>query len=56
MPTLLVPPWIDEHAVFRSLTPVAYAHTSFMATLLQWCGIPMAQWALGDRTVLPATP
>ena len=50
VPTLLVSPWIDEHTVFRSPTPVAYDHTSFMATLLQWYGIPRAQWALGDRT------
>lgn len=50
VPTLLISPWIDEKTVFRSPTPVAYDHTSFLATLLEWYGIPKAQWAMGDRT------
>jgi phospholipase C len=50
VPTLVVSPWIDKKTVFRSTTPVAYDATSFMATLLQWYGIPRSRWCLGDRT------
>lgn len=49
VPTILVSPWIQEKTVFRSPTPVAYDATSFMATLLQWYGIPQARWGLGER-------
>jgi phospholipase C len=49
VPTLLVSPWIDRKTVFRSTTDVAYDATSFMATLLQWFGIPRSNWWMGDR-------
>jgi phospholipase C len=59
VPTILVSPWIKEHTVFRSSTPldydadspapVAYDSTSILATLLHWYGIPEARWALGRR-------
>jgi phospholipase C len=58
VPTILVSPWIKEHTVFRSPTPldytsptpVAYDSTSILATLLHWYGIPRGRWGLGDRT------
>jgi phospholipase C len=57
VPTILVSPWVKEHTVFRTPTPldydsphsVAYDSTSILATLLSWYGIPKARWALGDR-------
>lgn len=55
VPTILVSPWIDEKTVFRSPTPVAYDATSFVATLLQWYGIPQPRWGLGDRVRLAPT-
>lgn len=54
VPTILVSPWIPEKTVFRSPTPVAYDATSFMATLLDWYGIPRARWGLGER--VPRAP
>ena len=50
VPAIVVSPWIEEQTVFRSPTPVAYDSTSFMATLLNWCGVPRARWGLGERT------
>jgi phospholipase C len=50
VPTILVSPWIKEKTVFRSETSVAYDATSFLATLLHWCGIPKSRWGLGERT------
>jgi Phosphoesterase family len=50
VPTIVVSPWIEAQTVFRSPTPVAYDSTSFMATLLQWYGIPKSRWGLGART------
>jgi phospholipase C len=50
VPTIIVSPWIEPQTVFRSPTPVAYDSTSFLATLLQWFGIPRSRWGLGDRT------
>ncbi len=50
VPTIVVSPWIAEQTVFRSPSEVAYDSTSFMSTLLQWCGIPKSRWGLGDRT------
>ena len=50
VPTIIVSPWIEAQTVFRSPTPVAYDSTWFMATLLQWYGIPRSRWGLGART------
>ena len=50
VPTIVVSPFIEPKTVFRSETPVAYDATSFMATLLHWCGIPKQRWFMGDRT------
>jgi phospholipase C len=50
VPTILVSPWIKERTVFRSATGVKYDSTSILATLLQWFGIPVARWGLGERT------
>ena len=50
IPTMLVSPWVNEHTVFRSETNVSYDATSFLATLLQWFGVPKSRWGLGQRT------
>jgi phospholipase C len=49
VPTILVSPWIQKNTVFRSTTDVAYDHTSILATVLEWQGVPRAQWGLGER-------
>jgi phospholipase C len=50
VPAIVVSPWIEAKTVFRSNTGVAFDHTSILATLLQWCGIPKSRWFLGERT------
>ncbi len=40
VPALLISPLIEERTVFRSMTEVPYDHTSVLATLLDWKGIP----------------
>lgn len=49
VPTILVSPWIEARTVFRSATATPFDATSFMATLLEWYGIPRASWWLGER-------
>ncbi|MEA2207044.1 MAG: phospholipase [Blastocatellia bacterium] len=49
VPTLLISPWVTPGTVFRSETNVPYDHTSFLATLLNWFGIPQSEWGLGNR-------
>ena len=49
VPAILVSPWIQKHTVFRSTEETPFDSTSFAATLLNWFGIPKAQWGLGDR-------
>jgi hypothetical protein len=49
VPAILISPWIREHTVFRSPTPVPYDLTSILATLLQWYGVPKSRWGLGLR-------
>jgi phospholipase C len=49
VPTIVASPWVEPQTVFRSTTNVAYDGTSFMATLLQWFGIPRERWFLGER-------
>lgn len=49
VPTILASPWIDEGTVFRSMTDVPYDHTSMIATVLEWFGVPRDKWELGER-------
>ena len=49
VPTILVSPLIKRQTVFRSPTATAYNSTSFLATLLNWYGVPRARWGLGER-------
>jgi hypothetical protein len=49
VPTIVASPLVEESTVFRSTTDVAYEGTSFLATLLQWYGIPRERWFLGER-------
>lgn len=49
VPTLLISPWIDEATVFRSTTDMPYDHTSLIATILKWKGIPKESWNMGER-------
>ncbi len=42
VPTILVSPYIQAGTVFRSPTSVAFDHTSILATLRDWLGIPNA--------------
>ncbi|HEY5218920.1 MAG TPA: alkaline phosphatase family protein, partial [Gemmatimonadaceae bacterium] len=50
VPAIMASPWIEPHTVFRSSTGTAYDHTSILATLLEWFGVPRSRWFLGDRT------
>ena len=50
VPAIVVSPYIEPNTVFRSSTGVAFDHTSILATLLTWCGIPKSRWFLGERT------
>lgn len=50
VPGIVVSPLIEPNTVFRSDTGVAFDHTSILATLLQWFGIPKSRWFLGERT------
>lgn len=49
VPTLMVSPWIDEQTIIRSPTDVPFDHTSMIATVLEWQGIPRDTWNLGER-------
>ena len=40
VPALLISPYIEPGTVFRSTTGVPYDHTSILATIRQWLGIP----------------
>lgn len=62
VPTILISPWVPEQTVFRSASvdqngqEIPYDHTSILATILRWQGIPMTTqngagtWGLGART------
>ncbi|NNF21872.1 MAG: alkaline phosphatase family protein [Saprospiraceae bacterium] len=50
IPTILISPWISKNTVFRSDTGTSYDATSFLASLLHWCGIPKSRWGMGERT------
>lgn len=49
VPTLLISPYIKPRTLFRSETRTPYDHTSMIATILDWQGIPKSEWLLGDR-------
>ncbi|MEO6779282.1 MAG: alkaline phosphatase family protein [Gemmatimonadaceae bacterium] len=49
VPGIMVSPWIEPQTVFRSSTGTAYDHTSIIATVLEWFGIPRSRWFLGER-------
>lgn len=53
VPAVLVSPYIAAGTVFRSPTAVPYDHTSILATLRDWIGIPAASM-LGSARVAAA--
>ena len=55
VPTILVSPYIQAGTVFRSPTSVAFDHTSILATLRDWLGIPNAAM-LPSRRNRPPRP
>jgi phospholipase C len=50
VPAIVVSPWIEKQTVFRSGETTPFDHTSILATVLSWFGVPRSRWALGDRT------
>lgn len=55
VPTVVVSPWIAAGTVFRSDRPVPYDHTSILATLRDWLGIPGAQMLPSARIAAAPT-
>lgn len=49
VPTIFVSPYIEAETVIRSSTPVPFDHTSVIATILTWMGVPREEWGLGAR-------
>ncbi len=49
VPTILASPWIESQTIFRAPGSTPFDATSFLATLLQWFGVPASRWFLGDR-------
>ncbi|HVG58635.1 MAG TPA: alkaline phosphatase family protein, partial [Hyalangium sp.] len=50
VPTLFVSPYIERGTVIRSSTDVPFDHTSMIATVLTWMGVPRSAWtSLGHR-------
>jgi len=49
VPAIVVSPWVKKQTVFRAGGQVPFDATSFVATLLNWFGIPKARWGLGNR-------
>ena len=49
VPAVLVSPYIQAGTVFRSNTAVPYDHTSVLATLRDWIGIPTNQMLRSQR-------
>jgi phospholipase C len=49
VPTLLISPFIEAGTVFRSTTGVRYDHTSILATLRDWLGIPPQKMLMSER-------
>ena len=44
VPTLFVSPYIEAQTVIRSPTEVPFDHTSIIATVLTWMGVPREEW------------
>lgn len=60
VPTILVSPYIAKNTVFRSGKtidgkPVEFDHTSILATLLKWQGVPAEKWGLYERVAAAPT-
>lgn len=55
VPTILVSPFVQKGAVFRSETNTPYDHTSVIATTLKWLGQPMPPTGFGARTAAAPT-
>lgn len=53
VPTILVSPWIEAGTVFRSNTGTPLDHTSILATLREWLGIPEDKM-LGSKRIAQA--
>ncbi len=49
VPTILVSPWIEAGTVFRSNTATPLDHTSILATLRDWLGIPVDKMLTSGR-------
>lgn len=49
VPAIMVSPWIKEQTVIRAGGEKPFDSTSFVATLLDWFGVPRPLWGLGDR-------
>lgn len=55
VPCVVVSPWIDAGTVFRSPTDTPYDHTSILATLRDWLGIPETKMISSARVVKAPT-
>jgi phospholipase C len=55
VPAIVVSPRIPAHTVFRSPTEIPFDHTSIIATVLDWFGVPRARWGLGERVATAPT-
>jgi phospholipase C len=53
VPTIVVSPWIQAGTVFRTASGTPYDHTSILATLRDWLGIP-ANTMLGSQRIAAA--
>jgi phospholipase C len=56
VPTLLISPWVSAGTVFRSpSSTLKLDHTSFIATILGWCGVDPERAGLGNRAAVAPT-
>ncbi len=55
VPLVLVSPWIQAGTVFRSPTSTPYDHTSLLATLRDWIGIPADKMLTSARIAAAPT-
>jgi phospholipase C len=50
VPAIVVSPYIQARTIFRSPdSDIPFSHTSTLATVLSWFGIPRSNWGLGKR-------
>jgi phospholipase C len=49
VPTIFISPFIQPGTLIRSPTGVPFDHTSLIATILDWKGVPPEEWFLGQR-------